>query len=91
MTRHHPEAAASNGAVKARLIEAAVLSDLAGDPIVQRVWSGVVGMIKQWSAIVVRANLKTISKKAALSGSRGAYSRSQRHHALRKPDITQHR
>jgi hypothetical protein len=54
MTRHHPEAAASNGAVKARLIEAAVLSDLAGDPVVQRVWSGVVSMIKQWSAIIVR-------------------------------------
>jgi hypothetical protein len=54
MTRHHPEATASNGAVKARFIEAAVMSDLADDPIVQRVWSGVVGMIKQWSAIVVR-------------------------------------
>jgi hypothetical protein len=53
MTRNHPEATAPIGA-KARYIEAAVLSDLNGDPTVQRVWSGVVGMIKQWRAIIVR-------------------------------------
>jgi len=54
MTRNHPEATAPIGAVKARYIEAAVLSDPAGDPTVQRAWAGVVRMIKQWSAIIVR-------------------------------------
>jgi hypothetical protein len=54
MTRNHPEATALIGAAKARYIEAAVLSDLHGDPAVQRVWSGVVSMIKQWRAMIVR-------------------------------------
>jgi hypothetical protein len=54
MTRNHSEATVPIGVVKARNIEGAVLSDMNGDPTMQRVWSSVVSTIKQWSAIIVR-------------------------------------
>jgi hypothetical protein len=54
VTRNYPEAKAPAGAAKARDIEFIALSNVNGDPVVERAWSGIVSMVKRWSAMILQ-------------------------------------